>query len=82
MSAGRALRSAKAEQARYNDLTPAEFGERIGGLTAETVCGLIRDGHLQAINLSPGKARPTYAIPESEVERFRAANTLNAHLGQ
>lgn len=80
MSRTRTLRSKEQELAAYNDLTPEGFGARVGGLTAESVCALIRDGDIAALDLSMGKSRPTYAIPESEVERFRRARMLNAHL--
>lgn len=70
------LRTAEQTQSMYRDLTTAEFGARIGGVTAAHVRELIDAGRIpEAINISPHKERSEWRIPEAAVERFRTENS-------
>lgn len=58
-------------EAEYRWLKPSEVAERIGVDSADTVRELIRDGHLEAINVSR-KKRPSYRVSPDAVEAFIA----------
>ena len=67
------MRTAQAEQARYNDLTTAAFGAQIG-VSAAQVRALIAAGKIpEAFNVSA--TGTTWMIPTAAVERFRHENS-------
>lgn len=48
-------------------LSISEFASRLC-LSRHTVEGLVKTGGLKVFNISPGRNRPTYRIPVSELE--------------
>tara|TARA_R100001510_G_scaffold32925_1_gene29399 strand:- start:4436 stop:4681 length:246 start_codon:yes stop_codon:yes gene_type:complete len=48
-------------------LSITEFANRLC-LSRHTVEGLVKTGGLKVFNISPGKERPTYRLPESELD--------------
>jgi excisionase family DNA binding protein len=48
-------------------LSITEFASRLC-LSRHTVEGLVKTGGLKVFNISPGKERPTYRLPESELD--------------
>ena len=48
-------------------LSISEFASRLC-LSRHTVEGLVKTGGLKVFNISPGRNRPTYRIPASELE--------------
>lgn len=55
-------------------ITTGEAGTRIGA-TSNYVCGLIRAGHLDAIDISKG-SRPRFRVTAASVEKFLAARVV------
>lgn len=77
-------RTREQVQAAYNRkdwLSPAEFGARFGGVSAEYVrAELIAGGKVRCLNLNEDGGRPEYRIHVSELDRLREAHTVNGHL--
>lgn len=72
-------RTRQQEKARFSWLSTAEFGERCGGITSESVClmiadgwfGLTPDGIPECLNVGKvGAKRSEWRIHPSAVERF------------
>jgi len=59
-------------------LSITEFANRLC-LSRHTIEGLVKTGGLKVFNISPGKERPTYRLPESELDK--ALNLMRADLG-
>lgn len=79
------LRSPAVEQARYNDLTPAEFGARFTDSSgkprsADWARGLVDRGLVAAMDANPHGKQRRFMIPPSEVVRFRKASMVNPEL--
>ena len=55
--------------AEYNWLTPSEVAPMIGAATDDAVRALIRDGHLEAMDVSRS-SKPRYRISKVAVEAF------------
>jgi len=53
-----------------NHHSPKTFGSYIGQ-DEDTVCAKIERGKIKAINLNPGGVKARYAIPVSELEKFK-----------
>lgn len=70
------MRNARDEFARFNWITPATFGARIGGekpVSPDRVRKLIRAGKIRSEFLhvtNPGSGRPDYRIDPAAVEAF------------
>jgi predicted site-specific integrase-resolvase len=47
-------------------LSITDFAGRLG-MSRHTVEGLVKNGGLKVFNISPGRGRPTYRIPASEI---------------
>lgn len=60
-------------------LSITEFASRLR-LSRHTVEGLVKTGGLKVFNISPGKDRPTYRLPESELDK--ALTLMQMSLGQ
>jgi hypothetical protein len=56
-------------------LKPAEVARLLYVRDVDIVYQFIKDGHLQAVNVSSGAGRPTWRISRAEVERFRFDRT-------
>lgn len=56
-------------EAEYNWLSPREAKDRIGVGDEDTVRQLIRDGHLDAIDVSRS-SRPRYKVSPKAIEKF------------
>jgi excisionase family DNA binding protein len=59
-------------------LSITEFADRLC-LSRHTVEGLVKTGGLKVFNISPGKERPTYRLPESELDK--ALSLMRTSLG-
>lgn len=68
------MRTRKQAQAEYAWLTPAEFGQRAGGLDADTIRAYIDAGEIRDVLRLPNGH---YRIPPSELIRWLAAHTIN-----
>lgn len=77
-------RTREQVQAAYNRddwLSPAEFGARFGGVSAEYVRKeLIGGGKVRCLNLNDDGPKPEYRIHVSELRRLNDAHVVNAHL--
>lgn len=73
------MRTTTQEVARYVWLTPAEAGERIGGVSADHVLRLVKEGALRARDVSRPKAkRKEYRIDPASVEEFNETRMVPA----
>jgi ribosomal protein L19E len=66
------MRTKEQEVARWTWLTPAEFGERFGGVTDEHVRRMIADGTFrkgEVLNVARGRGRE-YRISHSALDRL------------
>jgi excisionase family DNA binding protein len=63
---------------KSNWLSITEFADRLC-LSRHTVEGLVKTGGLKVFNISPGKERPTYRLPESELDK--ALSLMTTSLG-
>lgn len=73
------LRTPAVERARYNDLTPAEFGAHFGR-SADWARGLVKRKQVVAVDTNRGGKQRRLMIPPTEVERFRKASMVNPEL--
>lgn len=60
---------------RHFTVTELAGSGRLLGMPRHKILRLIRAGQLKAVNVSAGASRASWAIPESEVERFIAERT-------
>lgn len=65
-------------KSKSNWLSITEFADRLC-LSRHTVEGLVKTGGLKVFNISPGKERPTYRLPESELDK--ALSLMTTSLG-
>lgn len=56
-------------EAEYRWLTPTDVAPLIGVESADTVRELIREGHLEAIDVSRSK-RPAYRVSQQAIDSF------------
>jgi len=59
-------------------LSITEFSSQLG-LSRHTVEGLVKTGKLKVFDISPGRKRPTYRLPPSELET--ALSLMQASIG-
>lgn len=65
------MRTKQQEVARYRWLSPAEAGERIGGVSRDHVIRLLKEGELRARNVALASSkRPDYRIDPDSVDEF------------
>lgn len=64
-------KTAEQHEAEYRWLKPSEVVERIGVDSVSTVRDLIREGHLEAIDVSRS-SRPRYRVSPEAVDAFLA----------
>lgn len=73
------MRTKEQEQARYRWPSPAEAAQRLGGVSAEHVIRLIKDGALRARNVARPKARrPEYRVDPASIEEFNRSRMVQA----
>lgn len=72
------MRTTEQVQAEYTWLSPAEFGRRFGGASAEFVREMIARGEVRALNLNDGGRRPEYRIPHDELDRLLKERMVGA----
>jgi predicted site-specific integrase-resolvase len=75
----RTTTEAERQRALYTYLTPAEAGERMGGMSAATVLEHIRAGKIKAVPVSrPNAKRRRWRVAAEWIEEWLERETVNA----